>query len=215
MRIHYTKACARVVEGNEDSLSVSGRLSQSVTPEIDQQLKELPREVMRMFNLANAPEGQTIDYASDPIVYMPDKFSFVVDVESLGRLARESLLQMIPLDAATWETKYVPIADLYVGGEGELLDQRDQDDLKRAIREAQSKPVRGKVFVFSGSLPAQERRLAEHATRTAGGLVDAEVTDSCDYYVTDRENEIAAAQRAGARSAIDSLTHKVMLMKPV
>ena len=141
-----------------------------ITAEIESRLKELPRNVMRIFNFFTTKE-ETIDYVSDPIVYMPDEFTFFFDLESLGRLAREVLIDMLPMEASIWESRDVPIAELWVGGQEEQLDKDERAILKKATREVWALPVRGKVFVLDeASLGSHAQKLgAPDAINEAGG----------------------------------------------
>ncbi|MDI6773093.1 MAG: hypothetical protein QME77_11005 [bacterium] len=212
MRVYYTRPLLRIVEGTDDTLFVKGRLGQETTADVETRLKELPKEVVTLFNFSTT-EDETIDYASDPIVYMPDEFTFFLDVESLGRLAREVLIQALPMDASIWETKHVPIAELWLGGQDEVLGKDGRALLKQTMREVWALPVRGKVFVLDdASLRSHARRLgAPDAIREAGGVVHKEVSPACDYYATDRQEAAKTALREGAKQVIDTLTLTVMV----
>ncbi|MDR7494085.1 MAG: hypothetical protein QN190_07930 [Armatimonadota bacterium] len=144
---------------------------------------------------------------------MPDEFTFFLDVESLGRLAREVLIDMLPLYASTWETKDVPIAELWIGGRDELLTKDERAQLKKAMREVWALPVRGKVFVVDeASLRSHAQRLGTpDAIRDAGGIVHKEVSPECDYFVTDRQEAGEAALRAGAKQVVNTLTLSVLV----
>jgi hypothetical protein len=212
MRVYYTRPLLRVIEGSEESLHVRGRLEEEITSEIEAQLKELPKEVARQFNFDSTAD-ETIDYASDPIVYMPDEFTFFLDIESLGRLAREMLIWVLPLSVSAWESGCVPIAQLWVGGRDELLRRDEQTSLKTATRAVWTLPVRGKVFVFDhASLRSPLRQTGlRDAIGNAGGIVEPTVSPGCDYYVSDRKEAADAALQQGAKRVLDTLTLVVMV----
>ncbi len=212
MRVYQTRPLLRIVEGTDDSLDVRGRLGQEITAEIESRLKELPKEVVTQFNFDTSAD-ETIDYASTPIVYMPDEFACHIDVEHLGRLAREVLIRMLPKDAASWQAEHVPIAELWVGGQDELLTKDERTRLKKAMREVWALPVRSKVFVLDeASLRSHAQLLGTpDAIRGAGGIVHKEVPPECDYFVTDRQEAAEAALRAGAKRIVDTLTLGVMV----
>ena len=174
-----------------------------------------------MFNYFSTLNEQ-LDYASAPIVYMPDEFDFYFDVEHLGRLAREFLIAHLPMEAQIWQTGpsmpagRSPLTDLWLGGQDELLTKSERTRLQEAMREAWALPIRGKIFVLDDESlngPAQ-RTGARSALREAGGILHPEVSPVCDYYVTDRRDIAAAAQRAGAKQVINRLTLLVMIEGP-
>lgn len=214
MRVYQTRPLLRIVEGTADTLDVKGRLGQEITAAIESRLKELPRYVVTQFNTFATTDDETIDYASDPIVYMPDEFTFFLDVESLGRLAREVLIEMLPLYASTWESGGIPIAvaELWVGGQDEPLPKDERALLKKAMREVWTLPVRGKVFVVDDASYRShaQRGGARDGIREAGGVVHEQVSPDCDYYVTDQQEAAEAALRAGAKQVVDMLTLRVM-----
>lgn len=213
MRVYYTRPLLRIVEGTDDTLFVRGRLGREITAGIESRLKEFPREVVTQFNTFATTESETLDYASDPIVYMPDEFVFNIDVEHLGPLAREMLIRMLPLYAATGEPPDAPIAELWIGGDGEVLSKDDRALLRKAMREAWSLPVRGKVFVVDEASLRNpfSRAGTRDAIREAGGIVHERVSPGCDYYVTDRPDAREAALREGAKQVVDTLTLAVMI----
>ena len=212
MRVYQTRPLLQIVEGTDDTLFVRGRLGQEITAEIESRLKELPREVVTQFNFDTSAD-ETIDYASTPIVYMPDEFTFSIDVEHVGRLAREVLIQVLPMDASIWETKHVPIAELWVGGRDELLTKDERARLKKAMREVWALPVHGKVFVLDeASLRSHVHQVGTpDAIRAAEGIVHKQVSPDCDYYVTDRQEAAEVALREGAKRIVDTLTLGVMV----
>lgn len=212
MRVYQTRPLLRIVEGTDDTLHVRGRLGQEITADIESRLRELPREVVTQFNVFSTPD-EMLDYASDPIVYMPDEFTFHIDVEHLGRLAREVLIWLLPKDAASWQAEYVPIAELWIGGHDELLTKDERARLKKAMREVWALPVHGKVFVLDeASLRSPAHQLGTpDAIREAGGIVHKEVSPACDYFVTDRQEAGEAALRAGVKQVVDTLTLTVMV----
>lgn len=214
MRVYLTRPLPRIVEGTDDYLNVRGRLGQEVTPYIESRLKEFPKLVVTEFNIFATPD-ESLDYASEPIVYMPDEFAFCIDVEHLGRLAREVLIQMLPLYASNWESEDMPlaIAELWVGGQDELLTKDERARLKQAMREVWALPVRGKVFVVDEASLRDpfSRAGTRDAIREAGGIVQERVSPDCDYYVTDRQGAAEAALREGAKQGVDTLTLTVMI----
>lgn len=214
MRVYHTRPLPQIVEGTDDTFFVRGRLGQEITAYIESRIQELPRHVVTQFNVFSTPD-EMLDYASDPIVYMPDEFTFHIDVEHLGRLAREVLIRMLPLYAATWESGDMPlaIAELWVGGQDELLTKDERARLKKAMREVWALPVRGKVFVLDeASLRSHMHQLGTpDAIREAGGIIHKEVSSECDYFMTDRQEAGEAALRAGARQVVDTLTLTVMV----
>lgn len=212
MRVYYTRSLLRVVEGTEDWLYVHGRLAAEITSEIEQNLKNFPKDIQAQFTF-DASERQIVDYSSEPIVYMPDEFAFHLDIEHLDRLARETLIRMIPLDAALWQSRYSsPIAELWIGGRDEVLTKEERDRLKEVTLEVWALPVRGKVFVLdehSLRTPLQRAAVPE-AIREAGGIVHEQVSAACDYYVTDRPEAAEAALQAGAKRVIDTIIQMLM-----
>lgn len=213
MRVYYTRSLLGVVAGTEDTLYLSGRLAVEITPEIEQALQELPKDIQTEFNTFATPAGQTIDYYSEPIVYMPDEFAFHMDIESLDRLAREMLIRMMPLYGDGWQTKHEPIAELWIGGHGEVLTKDERAKLKEAMCEVWALPVHGKVFALDESSIADplQRGAAPDAIREAGGIVHEKVSPACDYYVTDRSEAAESARAAGAKQIIDTLVLKLMV----
>jgi hypothetical protein len=213
MRVYYTRALLGVVAGTEDSLYLSGRLAVEITPEIEQVLQALPKDTQTEFNTFATAAGQTIDYHSEPIVYMPDEFVFHMDIESLDRLAREMLIRMMPLYVRGWQTKYESIAELWIGGPGEVLTKDERAKLKEATRKVWALPVQGKVFVLDeGSIADPLQRAGTpDAIREAGGILHEMASPACDYFVTDRMEVAEAAREAGAKQTISTLVLTLMI----
>lgn len=213
MRVHLSKRLLKIVDGSHDWFDIGGRLRVVITDDVEKGLQELPAEVQRQFNFTTTP-SQSVDYRSEPIVYTPDRFEFSFDIENLGRLARETLIHLAPLSAGIWEdTHGIKIAELWLGGRGELLDDRDTDKLKAATRQVRTLPVYGKSFVFGKILPALARDAGPAGVRHVGGIVLERVgpDDSVDYLVTDRPDQEEDGLVRRASRIIDSLTLTVMV----
>jgi hypothetical protein len=212
MRVFHSRTLLAVVEGAEDYLHIAGRLAQEISGDVEAGLKELPREITRRFNTSEATPQQTIDYASDPIIYMPDEFKFHLDVESLDRLARELLIWILPLDIAVWEAKCKPVAELWIGGDGEVLTREEREILNKGMKEVWTLPVRGKVFVLGNDINERWRRAGiADSVRRAGGVVQNDVTPLCDYFVTNDSKLAESARKAGAKRVIDTIVQQVLL----
>ncbi len=211
MRVFHARALLQVVEGREDYLNVTGRLAEEISSQIEVELSELPKEITRRFNVFTATPEQTIDYSSAPIIYMPDEFKFHLDVESLDRLARELLIRVLPLDMAVWEARCKPIAELWIGGDGEVLTRDERDLLTRATKEVWVLPVRGKVFVLGEDIKEVWLRAATaDSIQHAGGVMQNEVSPSCDYFVTNDPEQAESARKAGAKQVIDTIIQQVL-----
>lgn len=212
MRVYLTRSLLRIVHGVDDTLNVRGRLDRPITQDIESRLQHLANEVMSQFNFFTT-DSETIDYVSKPIVYMPDEFTFFVDVESIGRLGRELLIDMMPLYASTWESRHASVAELWVGGQGENISTEERGTLGKAMQEIWSMPVQHKVFVLDDvSFRSHARRVGTvDAIRKANGIVHDVPSRECDYYVTGREEAADAAIRAGAKKILDPLMLSVML----
>jgi hypothetical protein len=211
MRVVYTDQLLRIVGGLEDTLVLIGRLGDGVRSDTDHELKDLPQIITTTFNAHAAIPRQTIDYSSDVVIHMPDEFEFRIDVENLGRLARETLVRMIPYAAELWGERYQPIAELLMGGRNKALGRDEREELRRATLEVWSMPVKGKVFVLGQDISNPSDRIAATAAiRDAGGIVTDQVFPTCDYFVTDRPDLGRAAKAAGAKLVIDTLIERVM-----
>jgi hypothetical protein len=209
MRVHLSKSLLRVLDGTMDTLNVYGHVEGEVTPEVEVGLQKIPQQITTSFNYF-APVQEGIDYVSPPMIYMPDEFALFISVEHLGRLAREVLIDTLPLKALAWE---VHVAQLWIGGQGEVLSKDERGSLKRAMREVWALPVQRKVFVLDDtSLRDLARQLGTRdAIREAGGVVHEQISPACDYYVTDRPEAAELAREQGATQVIDTLTAAVML----
>jgi len=212
MQIHYTRPLLPFVEGQDDTLSVGGRLVSPVTSKIELRLRELHWDIVTFFNFFSS-EREMLEYRFDPIAYTADEFSFFLDVGNLGRLARELLIRFVPGEVLLWEKKFVTVTELWVGGHDESLTKHERKQLQRATREVRALPLLQKVFVIDeASLRSHAQRLGTRgAIREAGGLLHDRVSPECDYFVTDQKKAAEAASQAGAKQIIDTITLTVML----
>jgi hypothetical protein len=213
MRVYLSRPLLRIVEGVDHNLNMRVHLGKPIDAEAEAHLQEIPRKLSEQFNLF-AKEDETIDFASRPIVYMPDEFTFFMDVESLGRLAREVLIRLIPLDAVTWESRALSILELWVGGRDDLISKDERPTLEKAMREVWSLPIQRKVFVLDkDSIRSHARWIGTlDAIREAGGILDESPSHEMDYYVTDRSEPAETALKSGARKVLDTLMLSVLLM---
>lgn len=69
---------------------------------------------------------------------MPDEFEFFLDVEDLGRLSRELLIEMLPLYVDTWSTLNEPVTELHVGGLGSVLSKDERAALTEAMNQVRA-----------------------------------------------------------------------------
>lgn len=216
MRVYYTRPLLRIVEGLDDTLAVKCRMGIEITPTLEAWIGEFPRNVAVEFSYNTIPD-ETIDYASEPLIYMPDEFSFHLDIGNLGRLARELLVSVLPLDASVWQSKHdVRIAELWLGGQSDVLTRDERAQLEQAMRQVRSMPTQRKIFVIDmASLSDHAARLGTpDAIREVGGVVHEEVSSACDYYITNRPEAAEAARKAGVKQVIDTLTLSVMVSGP-
>jgi hypothetical protein len=213
MRIYHGKSLLRVLDSTEETLYISGVLESEIARETDAALRELPKDIQDSFNKFMTTSDQTIPYVSTTIVQMPDEFTFHLDITGLARLAREALIRMIPLYANTWQARYVPIADLWIGERGELLSKSERRLLRSEIDKVWALPIRGKIFVLDpdGLPDPSALRTLPAAIREAGGVVVADLSPSTDYYVTDRPGAALAARASGARRVLNTLEAQLMV----
>ena len=94
------------------------------------------------------------------------------------------------------------------------MTKDEREHLRRATREVWALHVRGKVFVLGKDIKEDWRRAAKRdGIRHAGGLVQDEASPSCDYFVTNDQEEAELARRAGAKRVIDTLVQQVLTME--
>ena len=80
------------------------------------------------------------------------------------------------------------------------------------MREVWALPIRGNVFnIDESNQPSPARAAARDAVLERGGIVHAEVSPACDYYLTDSPDSAEAAKRAGAKQVINNLVFSVMI----
>jgi hypothetical protein len=202
-----------VVQGTGDWLTIRARLATSITPEIEEAWKWLPEEIQKQFNF-DISKDEIIDYVSKPIVYAPDEVEFQMDIESVGRLGKEVLIDLVDLIASRWETRQrIAIVDLWIGGEAEPLSKKERDLLKVATKEVMSRPVEGKIFVLGEDVTGVHKVGAEDFVRRSGAILHKQVTPSCDYFVTDSPELAEAARKAGAKQVLSKLAVGIMARK--
>lgn len=211
MRVYLTGSLLRVIESLDNTLDIGGRLTLHGSVDIESRLKDFASTIMGQFNFF-ANEGETIDYVSRPIAYMPDEFTMSLDVERLGRLARELLIAMVPLYVGTWETREISVSELWLGGKDLLLSNDERAQLRKTMREVWAMPIRGKTFVLDrGSFRSHARWVGTlDAIREAKGIIQEHQSGECDYYVTDHD-EAVQGSRGSAKHVVDTLTLSVML----
>ncbi|MDQ7844209.1 MAG: hypothetical protein QN141_10780 [Armatimonadota bacterium] len=211
MRVFLTRPLLGVVQGTDDWLRIRGRMKGAISPEVEQALEGLSQEIAEKFNSLFTREGEGVDYVSEPRIIMPDQFFIELDVEGLGRLAREVLVDMVPRYVDTWQTKAIRVAELWLGGGDELLTREEQEALKRTRRDIWRLPVKGQTFVFGSTVPEMTRIAGAAAVREAGGIVLEGLGGECDYFITDQLDEGERAKQMGAKHVIDTLTARVMV----
>lgn len=195
MRVFLSRNLLRVVDGQEDTIKVAGRLGAEITSGIDESLAELPAQVLRAYDLELAP-GRSVDYVSKPVVQMPDEFDYFVDVESLDRLERETVIRMVPQGTRVWQAKHVPVRDLWVGGRGEVLDRKQREVLLQVTNELWKLPLDGRRFLFGEDIRGMRRRAFTGAILQAGGTVVRSPESNLDYFVTDTSDVVNGSSSA-------------------
>jgi hypothetical protein len=202
VRVHYTRPLLAVVEGIADWLTIRVRLATPITPAIEEAWKWVPDEIQKQFNF-NARKDETIDYVSKPIVYAPDEVEFQLDIESVGRLGREVLIDFVHLIASRWETRQrMRVVDFWVGGEAEPLSKKERNQLRVAMKEVLALPVEGKVFVLGEDVTGVHKAGGADLVMRSGAILQKQVTPACDYFVTDSPQLAEAARKAGAKEVL-------------
>lgn len=210
MRVHFAKALIQVVTADAPMLSIRARVADEIQPRVETGIKHMPVDIQRQYNSDMALRSQTIDWVSEPIIYMPDEFAFDLDVESLGRLSREYLLELIPLYVRNWQIEYIEVADLWLGGKGEILDRDARSILSAETLKIRKMPVQGKSFVLGRDIEQTKRWSFEAAIKEAGGITREEL-NSADYFVTDDPKFALEAERGSVARIIDPLALVVIL----
>jgi hypothetical protein len=202
-----------VVEGIADWLTIRVRLATPITPAIEEAWKWVPEEIQKQFNF-DTRKDETIGYVSKPIVYAPDEVEFQLDIESVGRLGREVLIDFVHLIASRWETRQrIQVGDFWVGGEAEPLSKKEREQLRVAMKEVLELPVEGKVFVLGEDVTGVHNVGAADIVMRSGAILQKQVTPACDYFVTDSPELAEPARKAGAKQVLSRLAVGIMARK--